>query len=102
MDMINRDEVLHVAKLARLELSEDEIVSFTAQFGSILGYINQLSEADVAGVEPTCFIEPSHDPLRDDEECESPPTQTLLANGPSVKKGHFAVPKVLGPPTGGV
>jgi len=96
MGMIDRDQVLHVAKLARLELSEEEIAGFTTQLGSILGHINQLNEIDVDGVDPTCFVEPQHDPLRSDEEVPSLSPEAALANGPSVKKGHFAVPKVIG------
>jgi aspartyl-tRNA(Asn)/glutamyl-tRNA(Gln) amidotransferase subunit C len=95
--MIDRDQVLHVAKLARLELTEDEITNFTTQLGSILTYMNQLDEADIDGVDPTCFLAPSHDPLRDDVEIPSLPPDIALANGPSVKKGHFAVPKIIGP-----
>lgn len=94
--MINREEVLKVAKLARLEFSESEIAGFTAQLGSILDYVAQLETADISGVEPTCFVAPSHDPLRDDVESPSLPVERLLANGPCVKKGHFAVPKVIG------
>jgi len=99
--MIDREQVLHVAQLARLELTEDEIVNFTAQLGSVLGYMNQLDEADTAGVEPTCYVVPSHDPLRDDAEADSLPPEAALANGPSVKKGHFAVPKIIGAPGSG-
>jgi aspartyl-tRNA(Asn)/glutamyl-tRNA(Gln) amidotransferase subunit C len=94
--MITKEEVLKTAKLARLELSETEIAGFTVQLGAILGYVDQLSAAGGAGVEPTCFVAPSHDPLRDDAETPSLPAGSLLANGPSVKKGHFAVPKVIG------
>jgi len=94
--MIDRDRVLHVASLARLELSEDETVSFTAQLGSILEYVEQLGSAAIDGVEPTCFMPPSHDPLRDDIEAPSLASGRILENGPFVKKGHFAVPKVIG------
>lgn len=94
--MINREHVLHVARLARLRLSEEEIESFTSQLGSILEYVEQLNTADITGVEPTCFVAPSHDPLRDDREAPSLDRQEILKNGPSVKKGHFAVPKVIG------
>jgi len=94
--MIDRDQVLHVAALARLELSEDEIGSFTAQLGSILEYVEQLDAADIAGVEPTCFMPPSHDPLRDDVEAPSLASGRILENGPLIKMGHFAVPKVIG------
>ncbi len=94
--MINREHVLHIARLARLKLSEEEIQNFTSQLGSILEYIEQLNTADIDGVEPTCFVAPSHDPLRDDVERPSLDPESTLQNGPSVKKGHFAVPKVIG------
>jgi aspartyl-tRNA(Asn)/glutamyl-tRNA(Gln) amidotransferase subunit C len=94
--VITKEEVLKVAELARLEFSESEIAGFTAQLDSILGYMAQLETADISGVEPTCFVAPGHDPLRDDAESPSLPAERLLANGPSVKKGHFAVPKVIG------
>jgi aspartyl-tRNA(Asn)/glutamyl-tRNA(Gln) amidotransferase subunit C len=94
--MITKEEVLKVAKLARLEFSEAEISGFAAELAAILGYVDQLGEADISGAEPTCFVAPSHDPLRDDVEAPSLPVEKMLANGPSVKKGHFAVPKVIG------
>ncbi|MDR2693826.1 MAG: Asp-tRNA(Asn)/Glu-tRNA(Gln) amidotransferase subunit GatC [Chitinispirillales bacterium] len=94
--MITKEEVLKVAGLARLEFSESEVSGFTAELATILDYVNQLDEADISGVEPTCFVAPSHDPLRDDAEAPSLPVERMLANGPSVKKGHFAVPKVIG------
>ncbi|MFP4014119.1 MAG: Asp-tRNA(Asn)/Glu-tRNA(Gln) amidotransferase subunit GatC [Chitinispirillaceae bacterium] len=94
--MINREHVLHIARLARLKLSEEEIGNFTNQLGSILEYVEQLNSADIAGVEPTCFVAPSHDPLRDDKEIPSLDREEVLKNAPNVKKGHFAVPKVIG------
>ncbi len=94
--MITKEEVLKVAGLARLEFSEAEIAGFASELAAILGYVDQLGEADISGVEPTCFVAPSHDPLRDDAEAPSLPVERMLANGPSVKKGHFAVPKVIG------
>jgi len=94
--MITEEEVLKVAKLARLEFSSAEIAGFTVQLAAILDYVDQLNAADVSGAEPTCFVAPSHDPLRDDVEAPSLAAEKLLANGPSVKKGHFAVPKVIG------
>ncbi len=93
--MIDRKTVLYVAQLARLRLSDEEIDSFTGQLDSIIGYIDQLNSADTEGVEPTCMVAPSHDSLRDDSVVQSLPPETVLSNGPNVKKGHFAVPKVI-------
>jgi len=94
--MIDREQVLRIAELARLKLSEAEIGNFTGQLGSILEYVKQLDEADTAKVEPTCFMEPSHDPLRSDNEKPSLSQEEALQNGPKVKKGFFAIPKVIG------
>ena len=93
--MIDKQVVEHIADLARLELTEDEKTSFTSELCSILEYVEQLNKADTEGVEPTAFMVPDHDPLRDDVEKESLSAQKALQNGPSVKKGFFAVPKVI-------
>ncbi|MDR0331235.1 MAG: Asp-tRNA(Asn)/Glu-tRNA(Gln) amidotransferase subunit GatC [Chitinispirillales bacterium] len=94
--MIDKSQVLHVAALARLDLPDAEIPALTAQMASILEYVDQLDAADIEGVEPTCYVIPPHDPTRGDDEVPSLAPEALLANGPSVKKGHFAVPKVIG------
>ncbi|MBN2037196.1 MAG: Asp-tRNA(Asn)/Glu-tRNA(Gln) amidotransferase subunit GatC [Chitinispirillaceae bacterium] len=94
--MIDRDTVLQVAKLARLQLSEQEIEQFTVQLGSIFEFVDQLNSVDTSAIEPTCFVEPLHDPLRDDVEQPSLLRDELLQNGPNVKQGFFAVPKVIG------
>jgi aspartyl-tRNA(Asn)/glutamyl-tRNA(Gln) amidotransferase subunit C len=93
--MIDREQVLKIAKLAKLQLSETEIVSFTKQLGSIIDFVKQLDSVDTAEVEPTCFVEPLHDPTRGDTERPSLPQEETLRNGPKVKKGFFAVPKVI-------
>jgi aspartyl-tRNA(Asn)/glutamyl-tRNA(Gln) amidotransferase subunit C len=84
--MITREQVLKIAKLARLELSEAEIENFTGQLGSILDFTEQLNQLDTSAVEPTCFVAPSHDPLREDSEKPSLPREEVLQNGPKVKK----------------
>jgi aspartyl-tRNA(Asn)/glutamyl-tRNA(Gln) amidotransferase subunit C len=93
--MIDREHVQHIASLARLALSESEIEMFTGQLGSILEYADQLSRVDTENVAPASFVSHCRDPLRDDVERPSLPCGKLLQNGPSVKKGHFAVPKVI-------
>jgi aspartyl-tRNA(Asn)/glutamyl-tRNA(Gln) amidotransferase subunit C len=94
--MITRDQVLQIAKLARLKLSEEEIEKFTGQLGDILEFAEQLNKLDTRDVEPTCFVAPTHDPLRDDCEKPSLTTEEILQNGPKVKNGFFAIPKVIG------
>ncbi|MDR3012149.1 MAG: Asp-tRNA(Asn)/Glu-tRNA(Gln) amidotransferase subunit GatC [Chitinispirillales bacterium] len=100
--MINKNQVLNAAKLSRLELSEAEIPAITAQLGSILEYIELLNAALVDGIEPACCAESFCSPLRDDIEQASLALDKILANGPAVKKGHFAVPKIIGQAGGGV
>jgi aspartyl-tRNA(Asn)/glutamyl-tRNA(Gln) amidotransferase subunit C len=93
--MIDKDVVKHIAALSRLSLSDDEAESYSHQLGSILKYMEQLDKIDTSGIEPTAFIAPAHDPLRDDTETQPLPPEMLLANGPKVVQGHFAVPKVI-------
>jgi aspartyl-tRNA(Asn)/glutamyl-tRNA(Gln) amidotransferase subunit C len=93
--MIDREQVLKIAKLARLRLSETEIENFTGQLGSIFEFVKKLDEVDTGTIEPTCFVTPSHDPLRDDIEKPSLSQEEILKNGPKTKKGFFAVPKVI-------
>jgi aspartyl-tRNA(Asn)/glutamyl-tRNA(Gln) amidotransferase subunit C len=93
--MINKDVVKHIADLSRLSLSDTEVESYSRQLGSILSYVEHLDKVDTSGVEPTAFIAPAHDPLRDDTETPSLSPEELLANGPKVALGHFAVPKII-------
>jgi aspartyl-tRNA(Asn)/glutamyl-tRNA(Gln) amidotransferase subunit C len=94
--MIDTATVRYIANLARLNLSDEEVESFTTQLGAILDHVEQLEQVDTTGVEPTCFCSPAHDPLRDDLERPSLPREEVLRNAPSVKKDHFAIPKVIG------
>ena len=94
--MIDRKQVEQIARLARLRLSEKEIDEYTRQLDSIFEFVEQLKKADTSSIEPTCFMEPSHDPLRDDSESPSLSRDEALQNAPLVKKGFFAIPKVIG------
>ncbi|MFP4417221.1 MAG: Asp-tRNA(Asn)/Glu-tRNA(Gln) amidotransferase subunit GatC [Fibrobacterota bacterium] len=94
--MIERKDVEYIAQLARLNLTSEEIESFTQQLGSILGYVEELKKLDTEQVEPTCFFSPEHDPLRDDNDRPSLTQDEVLQNAPLAKKGFFAIPKVIG------
>ncbi len=94
--MITSELVQKIAYLARLKLTSEETENFTKQIDSILEYIGQLNAVDTGNVEPTSFMAPSHDPLRDDAESASLSHEEILQNGPCVKKDHFAIPKVIG------
>jgi aspartyl-tRNA(Asn)/glutamyl-tRNA(Gln) amidotransferase subunit C len=94
--MIERSDVDYIAQLARLTLTEEEKQSFTRQLGGILTYMETLNSVDTSQVESAAFLASGHDPLREDTAQPSLPREDLLTNGPSIKKGHFAVPKVIG------
>lgn len=89
------DEVRHIAQLARLKLSDAEIERFAQELGEILGYVDQLREVDVDGVEPTAHAVGSDNVFRDDEVRPSPGVDDALANAPDSEKPFFKVPKVL-------
>ena len=93
--MIGKQIVSKIARLSRISFTDDELEQFAEQFTSIIGYVEQLNAVDTQGVEPTCGISPERISLRDDEALESLPREDLVANGPSVKDGFFAVPKVI-------
>jgi aspartyl-tRNA(Asn)/glutamyl-tRNA(Gln) amidotransferase subunit C len=94
--MITKKDVEYIATLARLKLTDEETEAFTGQLGAILDYIEQLNAVETADVEPTCFVAPDHDPYRDDIVRPSLSSEDALRNGPSVKNGFFAIPKVIG------
>ncbi len=89
---ITRDDVLHVAKLARLELEEPEIQLMIADLGKILAYVGELAELDTSDVPPTAQIAVDRAPLRPDERRAGLPHEVALAGAPRVVDGAFAVP----------
>ena len=94
--MIDAKIVHKIAHLSRLEVGDDEVAYMSEQLNKTLAYVEQLQEIDTMGLEPTAYVVPEHDALRDDVVVPSLSIKETLANGPSVKKGHFAIPKVIG------
>ena len=92
---ITQKEVEHVAKLARLELSEDEKGTFTRQLSAILTYMDQLKTLDTSDVEPTMTVLPTENVFRDDEVRPSLPQERALANATEQADGFFRVPRIL-------
>lgn len=90
--MIERRDVLHVAKLARLRLSEDEIEKMTEELAGILGHVDRIGELDLDGVEPTSHVVALENVLRADEPRESWPRDVMLAQAPDPAEGAFRVP----------
>lgn len=93
---IGKDEVRHIAKLANLEFSEEEIGRFTQQFNSILDYVASLNALDTSAIEPTAHVGSGSHTLRNDALVPSIPREEALANAPESDRGHFKVPKVIG------
>ena len=93
---ITEADVRHVAKLARLAVSDAEVERLTRQLGSILTYVGQIGEVDVEGVEPMATAVPMKNVLRDDAVGPALPVEAVLRNAPDSDKPFFKVPKVLG------
>jgi aspartyl-tRNA(Asn)/glutamyl-tRNA(Gln) amidotransferase subunit C len=89
---ITRDEVLHVARLARLELSEEEVARFTEQLSAILEAVDKVSELDLSDVEPTAHPLDVVNVWAEDEPRPSIPVDDALANAPDREAGFFKVP----------
>lgn len=96
MPDISRDEVAHVARLARIELSESELDTFTDQLARVLDHANDVEALDVGDVPPTAHPYPLVNVLRPDEEQACLPRDEVLASAPSAEDGRFRVPPVLG------
>jgi aspartyl-tRNA(Asn)/glutamyl-tRNA(Gln) amidotransferase subunit C len=92
---ITREQVEHVARLARLAVSEEEKALFGRQLSSILTYVETLNRVDTAQVEPTSHVIPMQNVLRDDEVKASLPRDAALANAPDADAGCFRVPKII-------
>ncbi len=92
---ITRQEVEHVATLARLKLDAAEISTFTAQMDAILSYVDTLSQLNTDGIIPTSHAVPMENAFRPDEITPSIGTENALANAPDRIDGFFRVPKVI-------
>ncbi len=92
---ITREQVQHVAKLARLSLSDDEVATFTGQMGDILAYVEKLNELNTDGIVPTSHAVPMENAFRDDVVRPSIGVENALANAPDRIADFFRVPKVI-------
>jgi aspartyl-tRNA(Asn)/glutamyl-tRNA(Gln) amidotransferase subunit C len=93
---ITREEVLRIAALARLSLSDAEASSMTTQLDAILEYVDQLKTLDTHDVVPTAHLAERATPLRDDLPAGCLSQEMALANAPKQGGGGFLVPKVVG------
>ena len=92
---LTTQQVKHVAKLARLRLSEAQVEQYRTQLSSILQYVAKLDELDLEGVEPLAHPTELTNRLDEDVVRESMPLEALLRNAPAIEDRYLAVPKVL-------
>lgn len=95
MTAISKDQVKHVAHLARLDVSEEEAEMLTEQLSSIINYAEQLNELDTDGVEPTTHVLDLKNVLRKDEPKDWITQEEALKNAPDKADGQFKVPSIL-------
>ncbi|HXD98016.1 MAG TPA: Asp-tRNA(Asn)/Glu-tRNA(Gln) amidotransferase subunit GatC [Candidatus Acidoferrum sp.] len=93
--MISREDVEHVARLARLALSEAEVERMREQLSGILAYIDTLRALDTTGVEPTSHAVPLLNVMRDDDVRPCLPQDVALANAPERSDAFFRVPRII-------
>lgn len=96
MSRISRDDVMHVARLARLELAEDQIDTFTDQLSAILDHAEDVEALDLCDVDPTSHPYPLVNVLRDDVAGPTLRNEEALAGAPQAEDGRFRVPTILG------
>lgn len=92
---IDTDTARKVAKLARIRVEEADLPKLAAQLSGILGFMEQLNEVDVDGVEPMTSVTPMRLPRRADVVSDGNQQAAVLANAPDAREGFFAVPKVV-------
>jgi aspartyl-tRNA(Asn)/glutamyl-tRNA(Gln) amidotransferase subunit C len=90
--MIDRDQVLHVARLARLRLTDEEVERMSSELSTILDHIEKINELELEGVEPTSHVVEIENVLRPDEPRESWPRERMLELAPDAADGGFRVP----------
>ena len=92
---LTRDEVLHVADLARLSLVPEEIEVFTRQLNDILAYVEKLQELDTSGVAPLAHVIPVVNVFREDVVKVGLSRDAALDNAPAREEGAFVVPRII-------
>jgi aspartyl-tRNA(Asn)/glutamyl-tRNA(Gln) amidotransferase subunit C len=92
---VSTEQVRHIAKLARIAMSDEEIERLAPELNNILGWVEQLSEVNTDGVEPLTAVINQKLRLRDDVVTDGNIRDEVLANAPEAQHGFFAVPKVI-------
>ena len=89
------ETIKHVAKLSRLNLSEEEILKFATEMENIISYVDKLNELDTKGIEPTAHVFPVSNVQRNDEAKQSFDRDKILFNAPLSGDGCFKVPRIV-------
>jgi aspartyl-tRNA(Asn)/glutamyl-tRNA(Gln) amidotransferase subunit C len=92
--MIDRETVLKVAQLAKLELSDEEVELFSKQLADILNFVDQMKEVDTEGV-PPFVLDYGETPMREDIPQPSLPKEEIEKNAPEFENGYFVVPRIF-------
>ena len=92
---VDKATVAKIASLARIRMSDEEVAAMVPELNQILGWVEQLGEVDVAGVEPMTAVIPNQLRLRDDVVTDGGIRDKVLANAPAPEHGFFGVPKVI-------
>ncbi len=92
---IDRETARKVAHLARIRVEEDQLDALAGEFNAILGFVEQLNEVDVEGVEPMTSVTPMRLKRREDVVTDGNQQDKILSNAPDAREGFFAVPKVV-------
>jgi aspartyl-tRNA(Asn)/glutamyl-tRNA(Gln) amidotransferase subunit C len=92
---IDESTAAKVAKLARIKVEEDALPALAQEFNAVLGFIEQLNEVDVEGVEPMVSVTPMRLKRRNDVVSDGDQQEKILSNAPYAREGFFAVPKVV-------
>ncbi|MGB5559925.1 MAG: Asp-tRNA(Asn)/Glu-tRNA(Gln) amidotransferase subunit GatC [Paracoccaceae bacterium] len=92
---IDTQTARRVAKLARIRVEEDALPALAQEFNAILGFIEQLNEVDINGVEPMTSVTPMQLKRREDVVTDGNMQDKILSNAPDAREGFFAVPKVV-------
>ena len=92
---VSSEQVRHIAKLARIAMSDEEIERLVPELNNILGWVEQLGEVDTDRVEPLATVIEQKLRLRDDAVTDGDKRDDILANAPAAEHGFFAVPKVI-------
>jgi aspartyl-tRNA(Asn)/glutamyl-tRNA(Gln) amidotransferase subunit C len=95
MSRISEEQVKHVAHLARLAITDDEVKKFTGQLDAIIGFAEQLNELDTTNVKPTTHVLEMKNILREDKPGKGLPREEVLENAPDHQDGQVRVPSVM-------